>query len=119
MVFGRFATLSFCMVLAGGVCTVASAAETADKRVAMSNNYAGNSWRQAMLASFDKAGKAAVDVAQLIMSGEKLPKKFTLPITVVDEAGLDDALKLTPKGGVTTIDYSLQDVKDLIAKQKS
>ena len=61
----------------------------------------------------------ALWVAQLIMSGEKLPKKFTLPIAVVDEAGLDDALKLTPKGGVTTIDYSLQDVKDFIAKQKS
>ena len=24
-------------------------AETADKRIALSNNYAGNSWRQAML----------------------------------------------------------------------
>ena len=61
----------------------------------------------------------ALWLAQLIMSGENLPKKFTLPIAVVDQAGLDDALKLTPKGGVTTIDYSLQDVKDFIAKQKS
>ena len=61
----------------------------------------------------------ALWVAQLIMSGEKLPKQFTLPIAVIDQAGLDNALKLTPKGGVTTIDYSLQDVKDFIAKQKS
>lgn len=339
MLLGRFATLSLCVCLAGGVSSVALAADTAGKRVAMSNNYAGNSWRQAMLASFDKAGKAAVDakqlkevrsfttaenqateqaaqiqnlilegydailvnassptalngaikqacdagitvvvfdssvtepcativgvdfrrmgqmqidymadrklsgnllevrglpgsfvdeeihqgilagvaahpefkivssvhgnwtqsiaqkevasvlptlpvvaavvtqggdgygaaqafaaagrpltpifmgnredelawwkqqntangyatksaaispgcstfalwVAQLVMSGETLPKKFTLPIAVVDEAGLDEALKLTPKGGVTTIDYSLQDVKDFIAKLK-
>ena len=26
-------------------------ADTADKRIALSNNYAGNSWRQAMLQS--------------------------------------------------------------------
>lgn len=38
----------------------ARAAETSGKRVAMSNNYAGNSWRQATLASWEKAGKAAV-----------------------------------------------------------
>lgn len=340
MVFGRFATMSLCMILAGGVSTAALAADTAGKRVALSNNYAGNSWRQAMLASFDKAGKEAVDakqlkevrsfttaenqateqaaqiqnlilegydailvdaasptalngaikqacdagitvvvfdssvtepcatvvgvdfrgmgkmqidymagrklsgnllevrglpgsfvdeeihqgilagvaahpefkivssvhgnwtqsiaqkevasvlptlptvaavvtqggdgygtaqafaaagrpltpifmgnredelawwkqqstangyqtesasispgcstfalwVAQLILSGEKLPKKFMLPIAVVDEAGLDKALKLTPQGGVTTIDYTLQEVKDIIAKRKS
>ena len=61
----------------------------------------------------------ALWVAQLILSGETVPKSFTLPIAVVDQAGLDDALKLTPKGGVTTIEYSLQDVKDFIAKQKS
>lgn len=59
----------------------------------------------------------ALWVAQLIMSGEKVPKSFTLPIAVVEQATLDDALKQTPKGGVTTIDYSLQDVKDFIAKQ--
>ena len=35
-------------------------ADTSDKRIALSNNYAGNSWRQAMLKSWDKNGKAAV-----------------------------------------------------------
>ena len=35
-------------------------AETADKKIALSNNYAGNSWRQAMLTSWDKVTKEAV-----------------------------------------------------------
>ena len=35
-------------------------ADTSGKRIALSNNYAGNSWRQAMLKSWDKNGKAAV-----------------------------------------------------------
>lgn len=39
----------------------ATLADTSDKRIALSNNYAGNSWRQAMLKSWDKVGKAAVD----------------------------------------------------------
>jgi ribose transport system substrate-binding protein len=38
----------------------AVSAETADKRIALSNNYAGNSWRQAMLTSWDKITKEAV-----------------------------------------------------------
>ena len=35
-------------------------ADTSDKRIALSNNYAGNSWRQAMLRSWEKVTKAAV-----------------------------------------------------------
>ena len=50
-------------------CTIASAAllaattafaDTKDKRIALSNNYAGNSWRQSMLKSWDKVTKQAV-----------------------------------------------------------
>ena len=39
---------------------ISASAETADKKIALSNNYAGNSWRQAMLTSWDKITKAAV-----------------------------------------------------------
>lgn len=40
---------------------VADAAKnTAKKRIALSNNYAGNSWRQAMLKSWEKVTKKAV-----------------------------------------------------------
>ena len=35
-------------------------ADTSDKRIALSNNYAGNSWRQAMLGSWEKVTGAAV-----------------------------------------------------------
>lgn len=34
-------------------------ADTSDKRIALSNNYAGNSWRQAMLQSWEDVAKAA------------------------------------------------------------
>jgi ribose transport system substrate-binding protein len=35
-------------------------ADTADRRIALSNNYAGNSWRQAMLESWEKVTGEAV-----------------------------------------------------------
>lgn len=38
----------------------AASADTADKRIALSNNYAGNSWRQAMLESWDRVTGPAV-----------------------------------------------------------
>ena len=41
---------------------VAGFADTADKRIALPNNYAGNSWRQAMLSSWETVtGKAVAD----------------------------------------------------------
>ena len=39
---------------------VAAMAGTADKKIALSNNYAGNSWRQAMLTSWEKVTGEAV-----------------------------------------------------------
>jgi ribose transport system substrate-binding protein len=35
-------------------------ADTSAKKIAFSNNYAGNSWRQAMLKSYDIVTKKAV-----------------------------------------------------------
>ena len=43
-------------ILAAG----SASADTTDKRIALSNNYAGNSWRQAMLKSWEKVTKKAV-----------------------------------------------------------
>ncbi len=40
--------------------TGAALADTADKRIALSNNFAGNSWRQAMLTSWENVGAQAV-----------------------------------------------------------
>ena len=42
------------------VCAVPALADTAEKRIALSNNYAGNSWRQAMLTSWETITGAAV-----------------------------------------------------------
>jgi len=39
---------------------VSALADTADKKIALSNNYAGNSWRQAMLTSWEKVTGEAV-----------------------------------------------------------
>ncbi len=39
---------------------ISAHADTADKRIAFSNNYAGNSWRQAMLTSWEKVTGEAV-----------------------------------------------------------
>src|SRR5512147_2332375 len=39
---------------------VAAQADTSKKKIALSNNYAGNSWRQSMLKSWDKVTKQAV-----------------------------------------------------------
>jgi ribose transport system substrate-binding protein len=39
---------------------LSASADTSGKKIALSNNYAGNSWRQAMLTSWDKVTKEAV-----------------------------------------------------------
>jgi ribose transport system substrate-binding protein len=44
------------LVLGAGV----AEADTSGKKIALSNNYAGNSWRQSMLKSWDKVTKKAV-----------------------------------------------------------
>jgi len=49
-------TIALGAMLAAG----ASLADTKDKKIALSNNYAGNSWRQSMLKSWDKVTKQAV-----------------------------------------------------------
>ena len=44
-----------------GLSAGAALADTSDKRIALSNNYAGNSWRQAMLRSWEKVTGQAVE----------------------------------------------------------
>ena len=50
------------LVLAGALALSAGGAlaDTSQKKIAFSNNYAGNSWRQAMLKSYDIVTKKAV-----------------------------------------------------------
>ncbi|PWL16323.1 ABC transporter substrate-binding protein [Falsochrobactrum shanghaiense] len=51
-----FASVALAGVMAAG----GAFADTSSKKIAFSNNYAGNSWRQAMLESWDKVTKEAV-----------------------------------------------------------
>ena len=52
------ASAALALCLAG----TAASAQTADKSIALSNNYAGNSWRQAMINSWEEVtGKAVAD----------------------------------------------------------
>ncbi|MGI6851466.1 ABC transporter substrate-binding protein [Mesorhizobium sp. 1B3] len=49
------------MLAAGiGLWAAGAHADTSDKKIALSNNYAGNSWRQAMLKSWEKVTSKAV-----------------------------------------------------------
>ena len=53
-------TLCCTSALAALMAAGSAMADTKDKKIALSNNYAGNSWRQAMLKSWDKVTKQAV-----------------------------------------------------------
>jgi ribose transport system substrate-binding protein len=48
-------------VLTVALFSTTALAETSGKRIALSNNYAGNSWRQAMLTSWDTITRPAVE----------------------------------------------------------
>jgi ribose transport system substrate-binding protein len=52
-------------IVLGAAIVSAQAADTSGKRIALSNNYAGNSWRQAMLQSWSEAAKTAIAAKQL------------------------------------------------------
>lgn len=54
------ATLTLALSMGTTLATLPAFADTASKKIALSNNYAGNSWRQAMLTSWDKVTGAAV-----------------------------------------------------------
>ena len=56
----RFTHVLALAALGAGVIAGAASADTSGKKIAFSNNYAGNSWRQAMLKSYDLVTKKAV-----------------------------------------------------------
>ncbi len=60
-------------------------------------------------------GTLAFWVAQQILDGQEVPKDLTVPFLSVTAENLDQALKDTPDGGVSNVDYSLDDAKKVIA----
>lgn len=98
-------------------------ADTSDKRIALSNNYAGNSWRQAMLRSWDKVTSEAVDkgvvaaadpfttaenqvteqaaqIQNLILQGYD-----AIVINAASPEGLNGAVKEACDAGVTVVSF--------------
>ncbi len=98
-------------------------ADTADKRIALSNNYAGNSWRQAMLRSWEKVTGAAVadgtvaaadafttaenqvteqaaQIQNLILQGYD-----AIVINAASPEGLNGAVKEACDAGVTVVSF--------------
>lgn len=63
-------------------------------------------------------GTLAFWVAQQILDGQEVPKDLTVPFLSVTADNLDQALKDTPDGGVSNVDYSLDDAKKVIAEAK-
>lgn len=57
MAFAKFALASVALTALG---TGMAVAQTEDMTIALSNNYAGNSWRQAMIESWEKNAEQAV-----------------------------------------------------------
>ncbi|NAZ35662.1 substrate-binding domain-containing protein [Rubellimicrobium sp. CFH 75288] len=54
-------SLGAALAAALSVAVLPASADTSDKRIALSNNYAGNSWRQAMLTSWETVTGPAVE----------------------------------------------------------
>ena len=58
-------------------------------------------------------------VAQQILDGQDVPKDLTVPFLSVTQDTLDQALESTPEGGVTNVDYTLDDAKQVIGGSAS
>ncbi len=113
--------------LVAAVATVASMgaaqADTSGSRIALSNNYAGNSWRQAMLGSWEKVTSAAVadgvvaaadafttaenqvteqaaQIQNLILQGYD-----AIVINAASPEGLNGAVKEACDAGVTVVSF--------------
>lgn len=98
-------------------------ADTSDKRIALSNNYAGNSWRQAMLRSWEKVtsqavGDGVVAAADAFTTAENqvteqaaqiqnliLQGYDAIVINAASPEGLNGAVKEACDAGVTVVSF--------------
>ncbi|NJM34725.1 MAG: ABC transporter substrate-binding protein [Rhodomicrobium sp.] len=119
----RRAVLMASVAVVGAVAGQAALADTSEKRIALSNNYAGNSWRQAMLKSWEKAaGQAVTDgvvaaadafttaenqvteqaaqIQNLILEGYD-----AIVINAASPEGLNGAVKEACDAGITVVSF--------------
>jgi len=115
--------LAVTAVATGASFGTAAIADTAGKRIALSNNYAGNSWRQAMLRSWEKVTGDAVSngvvaaadafttaenqvteqaaqIQNLILQGYD-----AIVINAASPEGLNGAVKEACDAGVTVVSF--------------
>ncbi len=103
--------------------TSAVAKDTSQMRIALCNNYAGNSWRQAMIRSFNKVGKEAVkkgivkEVKAFTTSENSATEQAALMQNLILEGynaivlnaasptALNGACKAAHKAGVTVVSF--------------
>ena len=58
-------------------------------------------------------------VAQQILDGKEVPKDLTVPFLTVEQANLEERLAQTEKGGVTNLEYTLEDAQKVIEDAKA
>lgn len=110
-------------VFSSCVMTSVSFADTSGKRIALSNNYAGNSWRQAMLQSWTKVGKQAVadkvvaDVDTFTTADQEVPTQAAqiqnlilqgydaIVINAASPDALNGAVKAACDAGITVVSF--------------
>ena len=109
--------------LIGSLAGQSALADTSDKRIALSNNYAGNSWRQAMLGSWEtvtsqaladgliaaadpfttaenQVTEQAAQIQNLILQGYD-----AIVINAASPEGLNGAVKEACDAGVTVVSF--------------
>lgn len=101
----------------------AAAQEPSDKTFALSNNYAGNSWRQAMIKSWETGTKAAVEAgaakaADAFTTGENSPTEQAaqlqnlilqgynaIVLNAASPSALNGAVKEACDAGITVVSF--------------
>jgi ribose transport system substrate-binding protein len=54
----------------------------------------------------------------MILDGQEVPKHLVVPFLTVEQANLEERLSQTEKGGVTNVEYSLEDAKAAVESAK-
>lgn len=78
--------------------------------------HKANGYQTMSVAISPGASTFAFWVAQQVLAGAKVPKEIELPRTIVTQETLEASLKATEPGGVVNVEYTQQEVIDLIGK---
>jgi ribose transport system substrate-binding protein len=134
-VLARAALVLAACTLAGAAHAQVATGDTTQKKIALSNSFAGNAWRQSMLKSWNAVAQQAVtdkkiaaapafttaenQVAQQVLAGKKIPKEVTInvPLLAISQQELPAKLAATPPGGIADVTYTLPQTVALLDKK--